>query len=93
MSLSCLLLSLCYVGATSAWWFADMAGQKHLLVSSLVSGVSASLFAIVDLLPYWSSSIGTNSCGTRDQERSHKWWEYPRDMSRALGVSPNLSIS
>lgn len=71
MSLSCLLLSLCYVGAISAWWFADMAGQKHLLVSSLVSGVSASLFAIVDLLPYWSSSVGTAVApGTRKEVTS-----------------------
>lgn len=28
--------SLCYVGATSAWWFVDMADQKHLLVSSFI---------------------------------------------------------
>lgn len=57
-------------GATSAWWFVDMADQKHLFVGSLVSGISASLFAIVDLLPYWSSSVGTAWHLAGEQEES-----------------------
>lgn len=80
-------------GATSAWWFVDMADQKHLLVGSLVSGISASLFAIVGLLPYWSSSVETTVALGWGPGRSLKWWEYPRAMSCAQGVNPNLSIS
>ena len=70
-----------------------MADQKCLLVGSLVSGISASLFAIVDLLPYWSFSVGTAVALGWGPGRSHKWWEYPRDMSRAQGINPNLVIS
>lgn len=86
-------VSMLCVGATSAWWFVDMADQKHLFVGLLVSGISASLFAIVNLLPYWSSSVETAVALRWGPGRSHKWWEYPRDMSHAQGVSPNLSMS
>lgn len=85
-------VSVLCVGATSAWRFVDMADQKPILVGSLVSGMSASLFTIVDLFPYWSSSVGTAVALGWGPGRSHKWWEYPRDMSRAQGVNPNLSV-
>lgn len=90
MSLSCLLFCLCSV-RVQLLPGGLLIDQKSLLVGSLV--LSTSHFAIVDLLPYWSTSVGTAVALGWVPGRSHKWWGCPGNMSHAQGVSPNLSIS